>query len=85
MGKPSKRSLMLAIAFIVLFTLYTFSPSPSLASEKVFKNSLGMEFVLIPAGKFLMGSPPNEPHRDRDEVQHEVTITPFGGPVVPDV
>jgi sulfatase modifying factor 1 len=78
MGKPSKRSLMLAIAFIVLFTLYTFSPSPSLAFEKVFKNSLGMEFVLIPAGKFLMGSPPNEPHRDRDEVQHEVTIArPF--------
>jgi sulfatase modifying factor 1 len=78
MGTPNGKSLRPAVAFIVLFALYTFAPSPLLAFEKVFKNSLGMEFALIPAGKFLMGSPPNEPHRDRDEVQHEVTITrPF--------
>jgi formylglycine-generating enzyme required for sulfatase activity len=38
----------------------------------------GAEFVLrwIPPGTFIMGSPPDEPRRDRDEgPQHEVTIT----------
>src|SRR4051794_2998634 len=30
-------------------------------------NSIGMKFVLIPAGKFLMGSPRDEKGRDLDE------------------
>ena len=43
-------------------------------------NSIGMEFNLIPAGKFMMGSPKSEENRPsgfrRDnEQQHEVTIT----------
>jgi formylglycine-generating enzyme required for sulfatase activity len=46
--------------------------------EKQFTNSLGMEFVLISPGTFLMGSPPEEPYRDATEVLHQVTITkPF--------
>ena len=42
-------------------------------------NSLGMRFVLIPAGKFLMGSPESEADCDDDEgPQHEAEITrPF--------
>ena len=43
-----------------------------------FTNSIGMEFVLIPAGNFTMGSPRRERERDEDERQHKVTITrPF--------
>ncbi|MGD0090617.1 MAG: HEAT repeat domain-containing protein [Planctomycetota bacterium] len=40
---------------------------------------VAMQFVLIPAGKFMMGSPANEPGRQADEgPQHEVTISkPF--------
>jgi formylglycine-generating enzyme required for sulfatase activity len=35
-----------------------------------------MEFVLIPAGRFLMGSPKEEKERCEDEgPQHEVTIS----------
>ncbi|MBL8891869.1 MAG: SUMF1/EgtB/PvdO family nonheme iron enzyme, partial [Planctomycetaceae bacterium] len=34
-----------------------------------------MEFKLIPAGTFVMGSPDSEEGRDDDERQHEVTIT----------
>lgn len=50
----------------------------SAAQQERFSNSLGMEFVLIPAGSFLMGSPPNEPFRDQDESQHKVILTkPF--------
>ena len=43
-----------------------------------FENELGMRFVLIPAGTFLMGSPEDEEGRQDDETQHEVTISkPF--------
>jgi len=38
-------------------------------------NSLGMEFVYIAPGTFIMGSPSNEPGRGLDENQHRVTLT----------
>ncbi|MEC7987526.1 MAG: SUMF1/EgtB/PvdO family nonheme iron enzyme [Myxococcota bacterium] len=38
-------------------------------------NGIGMDFVLIPGGTFIMGSPSNELGRDSDEEQHEVTLT----------
>lgn len=43
------------------------------------KNSMGMPFIPIPAGKFLMGAPENDPQaRAFEKPQHEVTIThPF--------
>lgn len=40
--------------------------------------STGMEFALVPAGDFQMGSPGNERGRRADEQQHEVLLTkPF--------
>jgi formylglycine-generating enzyme required for sulfatase activity/predicted Ser/Thr protein kinase len=37
-----------------------------------------IKFVLVPPGKFLMGSSQGETDHDKDEVQHEVTLTqPF--------
>jgi len=45
---------------------------------KEFTNSLGMKFVLIPDGSFMMGSPPHEINRADDENLHIVTISkPF--------
>jgi formylglycine-generating enzyme required for sulfatase activity len=66
-------------AFIFLFLLIqAFVPTHVLSVEKAFRNSLGMEFVLIPAGTFVMGSPLDEPHRNKKEIEHQVTITkPF--------
>jgi len=42
-----------------------------------FVNSIGMKFVLIKAGTFLMGSPEGEEERDSfiKDTQHKVTIT----------
>jgi formylglycine-generating enzyme required for sulfatase activity len=41
-------------------------------------NSIGMRFVLVEPGTFLMGSPAGEGYHGPDEYQHEVTITrPF--------
>jgi sulfatase modifying factor 1 len=43
-----------------------------------------VKLVLIPAGKFMMGSPATEKDRDKDEVQHEVTISkPFHMGITP--
>lgn len=49
------------------------------ARKPDFVNSLEMPFVLIPAGKFIMGTPPGEWGRfDNEGPQREVTIThPF--------
>ena len=42
-------------------------------------NSIGMELIEIPAGKFTMGSPEDEQGRGRSEAQVTVTLTkPFG-------
>ncbi|MBF0225151.1 MAG: SUMF1/EgtB/PvdO family nonheme iron enzyme [Desulfobacterales bacterium] len=38
-------------------------------------NSIGMTFVLIPAGTFIMGSPSYELGRNTDENQHKVTLS----------
>jgi formylglycine-generating enzyme required for sulfatase activity len=38
-------------------------------------NSIGMKLVLIPKGKFMMGSPASEEGRYENETEHEVTIS----------
>ena len=58
------------------------SVAKSLQKEVEEKADLGkgttLEMVLIPAGKFKMGSPASEQGRSGDETQHEVTLTkPF--------
>jgi sulfatase modifying factor 1 len=42
---------------------------------KHFTNSIGMKFVWIPPGHFMMGSPKEEKERRKAEVQHKVTLT----------
>jgi formylglycine-generating enzyme required for sulfatase activity len=46
--------------------------------ERSIRNALGMEFVLVPGGQFVMGSPEDEAYRDPDELPHTVVLTkPF--------
>lgn len=52
------------------------TPSASLAPERT--NTMGMKFVLVQPGTFMMGSLESETGRDNDETRHMVTITkPF--------
>jgi formylglycine-generating enzyme required for sulfatase activity len=66
------------IAFFCLpLGVFAAEPAHDLALDLGQGHSL--KLVLIPAGKFIMGSPPSEPYRRPDEgPQHEVTISkPF--------
>ena len=38
-------------------------------------NSIGMKLVLVPAGRFMMGSPDGEPGHTPDANEHEVVIS----------
>jgi formylglycine-generating enzyme required for sulfatase activity len=42
---------------------------------KNFTNNIGMKFVWIPPGNFMMGSPKEEKERQDNETQHKVTLT----------
>src|SRR4051812_46627621 len=49
--------------------------TPASTGPKALTNSVGMSFVQIPAGKFQMGSPADEPDRRTNEGPvHEVVI-----------
>lgn len=45
------------------------------AQGETFTNYIGMKFVLIPKGTFMMGSPSSEKGRRSNETQLEVTLT----------
>ena len=74
-----KNPRKLFITFLIVILMQNiFIPSQISAFEKVFRNSSGMEFVFIPAGAFIMGSPSDEPSRHKSEIQHKVVISkPF--------
>lgn len=50
-------------------------PSRKDYPPRIFSNGLGMQFVWIPPGSFVMGSPANEQHREQGEIQHKITLT----------
>ncbi len=57
---------------VVVMILALFSTA---FAREVITNKLGMNFVLIPAGSFVMGSPKSEKGRQWNETQHRVTIS----------
>jgi formylglycine-generating enzyme required for sulfatase activity len=59
---------------IVLMLLF-FVDQLQAQSPKEITNSIGMKLVLIPKGTFMMGSPEIEEGHQKDENQHEVTIS----------
>jgi formylglycine-generating enzyme required for sulfatase activity len=66
---------VLKIIWCMLCCLSVFGLSHHvLAQEKTLTNSIGMEFVLIPAGEFLMGSddsscPKDDPFTEKNEYE----------------
>ncbi len=59
-----------------LLILFFYLFNSNLCGEPtIFINKLGMRFVLIPAGSFIMGSPESEEGRQLNETQHKVVIS----------
>ena len=69
--KPYIKVIVTAI-FVVFASLFFQAP---FARAKIYTNKLGMRFVLIPAGQFLMGSPESEKGRQWNENRHRVIIS----------
>ena len=68
------RKLIIPIQFILVIGGLAFNGYAEQPKERI-TNSLGMEFVLIKPGKFMMGSPENEAGRYSGERQHRVNLT----------
>ena len=81
-GIPSKGNLLVAPFTEAEAKEAQKEVAKSLQKEVEEKEDLGkgikLDMVLIPAGKFMMGSPETEKGRQKNETQHEVTLTkPF--------
>ena len=74
-----KKSHPKKVVLIIVWMLFVLPLPFSLqAMEKHQRNSIGMEFVLIPPGSFFMGTPGEGPPRKANEIHQEVTLTrPF--------
>ena len=65
------KSIVTAI-FISFLSLFL---QPGFAQTNIYTNKLGMRFVLISKGTFLMGSPESEKGRQWNEKRHRVVIS----------
>jgi len=70
------------ICLVVLATFATLGravpdrkPTGENGPPKNFTNNIGMRFVWIKPGSFVMGSPREEEGRGDNEIQHKVTLT----------
>ncbi len=71
-----KKILIPVIPGIISCLLFSyFIAGPSFAEPNIYTNKLGMRFVLIPKGSFVMGSPKSEMGHNWSEKQHRVVLT----------
>jgi len=74
-GRAARAALAPAVAALTMALAPALTQPPS---PPVSVNSLGMRMVLVPAGRFGMGSPAGAPMRQEEEWPHQVTLTkPF--------
>jgi formylglycine-generating enzyme required for sulfatase activity len=63
--RTAKLKILLAILVTIFITNYVSAQKPTI------------EWVVIPAGTFRMGSPATEANREANEIQHQVTLSAF--------
>jgi formylglycine-generating enzyme required for sulfatase activity len=73
-GDMVMRKFIIPIQFVVVIAILAVSGFAE-GPKKRIENSVGMEFVLIKPGQFLMGSPESEPGRYSGERPHSVNLT----------
>src|SRR4051812_47678493 len=71
-----RRATVLAVAAATAAAIAMAQPPPSKAVTLDLGGGVTMEFVRIPAGEFLMGSPDDDPHaRPHEKPRHRVRIS----------
>jgi formylglycine-generating enzyme required for sulfatase activity len=60
-----------SLAFCIMGYIF---PVLSRAQGEKITNHIGMEFILVKPGSFVMGSPKDEPHRDANEILHTTKV-----------
>ncbi|MEJ5375757.1 MAG: formylglycine-generating enzyme family protein [bacterium] len=78
MEKGSGKELKI-VGLMILCLVMMFPPAGAAQESKLekkrFTNSLGMDFIKIPPGSFIMGSPEKEQFRNPDETPHLVRLS----------
>lgn len=67
--------VLVSVAVVAVTSFFVFQGSSERDPTKHFKNGIGMDFVWISPGTFMMGSPEKEVGRGPSEAQHKVTLT----------
>ena len=68
-------TLLLTVACALSSAIASSAESDKQLTDKQYTNSIGMEFVFLPAGSFMMGSDPNsEESYDNENPLHKVSI-----------
>jgi formylglycine-generating enzyme required for sulfatase activity len=67
--------VLLFIVYVWLVCIPSFGQEEKATLPKEITNSMGMKFVLIPAGRFTMGSPASEKGSEENETLHKVEIS----------
>jgi formylglycine-generating enzyme required for sulfatase activity len=73
----SRTALVTAQLLVLLLVILAASLVYRNRTPRVDVSSQAPEMVRIPAGSFLMGSPPTEPFRSPQETRHEVSVSSF--------
>jgi formylglycine-generating enzyme required for sulfatase activity len=63
------------VAWLIIPASGVVGQEPGHEPPKYITTHIGMKFVWIPPGNFVMGSPLEEKERHQDETQHKVTLT----------
>ena len=69
------KSILITFCTAVIIVLSFSFVQPLAAQSQMYTNKLGMRFVLISKGSFIMGSPKTEKGRQWNEKQHRVIIS----------
>ncbi len=71
------KNITTATTCLMLTIMLAFIAGCTKQSAIAFTNTLGMQFIAIPAGSFIMGSPETEAERTGNETQRRVTLSSY--------
>jgi formylglycine-generating enzyme len=72
-----KNNVLIVAGSLLLVMIISTTACKMMKNSKSERMKPAIEWVVIPAGTFMMGSPNDEAGRDKNEPQHQVTLSSF--------